>query len=238
VAHVLVFFFSSRRRHTRSKRDWSSDVCSSDLATGVTPRIPELPGIDHPMVLGYLDVLQDRAPVGDRVAILGAGGIGFDVAEYLTDASLSDPAIADPARDVSAFLNTWGISGDTATPGGLAAAARPRPARTLALLQRRTTKLGAGVGKTTGWIHRSELKHRGVDMIAGAEYERIDDEGLHFIHGGDKRLLTVDNVVLCTGQEPNRRLYDELCARGIRAHLIGGAELAAELDAKRAIDQG
>src|SRR5699024_6439406 len=145
---------------------------------------------------------------------------------------------ADPARDVSAFLNTWGISGDSATPGGLATATHPRPARTVALLQRKTTKLGAGLGRTTGWIHRSDLKHSGEDMIDGPETERNDDEGLHFIHGGDKRLLTVDNVVLCTGQEPNRRLYDELCARGIRAHLIGGAELAAELDAKRAIDQG
>ncbi|MBM7368655.1 NADPH-dependent 2,4-dienoyl-CoA reductase [Gordonia hydrophobica] len=208
------------------------------VATGVRPRTPELSGVDHPMVLGYLDVLRDKAPVGRRVAILGAGGIGFDVAEFLTDASLSDPAIADPSRDVQAFLAAWGVNTGTATPGGLATAVRPQSPREVTLLQRKTTKVGAGLGKTTGWIHRTELKHRGVTMLAGVEYDRVDDEGLHFVHDDEKQVLAVDNVILCTGQDSNTTLYDDLRARDVHAHLIGDADLAAELDAKRAIDQG
>ncbi|MBR7830680.1 NADPH-dependent 2,4-dienoyl-CoA reductase [Actinospica sp. MGRD01-02] len=202
------------------------------LATGVTPRIPEIPGVDAPIVLGYLDVLRDKAPVGRRVAILGAGGIGFDVAEYLTDPG------NDASHDVAAFLAGWGVDAEHTTPGGLATPTRPAAPREVTMLQRKSTKVGAGLGKTTGWIHRTELKHRGVAMIAGAVYDRIDADGLHYEADGEKHVLAVDTVVLCTGQEPNRALHDQLVAHGLTPHLIGGADIAAELDAKRAIDQG
>ncbi|MBF6225084.1 NADPH-dependent 2,4-dienoyl-CoA reductase [Nocardia abscessus] len=204
------------------------------VATGVSPRVPkELPGVDHPMVLGYLDVLRDKAPVGARVAILGAGGIGFDVAEFLTTL---DPG-AEP--DVAEFLAAWGVDPEHRHRGGLALPQRHIASRQVTLLQRKTTKVGAGLGKTTGWIHRTELKNRGVEMIAGARYERIDDRGLHFSVGDQTHLLEVDTIVLCTGQESVRTLYDALVAAGtMPVHLIGGADEAAELDAKRAIDQG
>ncbi|MEU9975412.1 NADPH-dependent 2,4-dienoyl-CoA reductase [Streptomyces sp. NPDC051014] len=202
------------------------------VATGVTPRTPDIPGVDHPRVLGYLDVLRDDAPVGDRVAILGAGGIGFDVAEFLTDGG--DKASEDPAT----YFRHWGVDTDYRTPGGLAAPERPAPPRTVHLLQRRTGKVGAGLGKTTGWIHRAELKHRGVTMVPGVRYDLIDDAGLHVTVDGKSTVLEVDTVVLCTGQEPRRGLYEELVAAGHSAHVIGGADLAAELDAKRAIKQG
>ncbi|MEU1282653.1 NADPH-dependent 2,4-dienoyl-CoA reductase [Kitasatospora sp. NPDC005856] len=203
------------------------------LATGVTPRTPvDIPGIDHPSVLGYLDVLRDGAPVGERVAILGAGGIGFDVAEFLTDpgdaASLNPPV----------FQAKWGIDPDYRERGGLRAPERPKPPRSVHLLQRKTTKVGAGLGKTTGWIHRTELKHRGVVMVPGVTYDLIDDAGLHLTVDGERQLLPVDTVVLCTGQEPRRDLYEALRERGVPVHLIGGADVAAELDAKRAIKQG
>jgi 2,4-dienoyl-CoA reductase (NADPH2) len=202
------------------------------VATGVTPRTPEIPGVDHPSVLGYLDVLRDGAPVGERVAILGAGGIGFDVAAYLTDGG--DKASEDPAT----YFRHWGVDMDYRAPGGLAAPERPAPPRTVHLLQRKTSKVGAGLGKTTGWIHRTELKHRGVTMVPGVGYDRIDDAGLHITLDGGSRVLEVDTVVLCTGQEPRRDLYEELVAAGRTPHLIGGADVAAELDAKRAIKQG
>ncbi|MET7851796.1 NADPH-dependent 2,4-dienoyl-CoA reductase [Streptomyces avermitilis] len=202
------------------------------VATGVSPRTPGIPGIDHPSVLGYLDVLRDGAPVGDRVAILGAGGIGFDVAEYLTDSG--DKASEDPAT----YFRSWGVDMDYRAPGGLGAPERPAPPRTVHLLQRKTSKVGAGLGKTTGWIHRTELKHRGVTMVPGVQYDRIDDAGLHITVDGHSQVLEVDTVVLCTGQDPRRDLYQELIAAGHRAHLIGGADVAAELDAKRAIKQG
>ncbi|MEU5425685.1 NADPH-dependent 2,4-dienoyl-CoA reductase [Streptomyces olivoreticuli] len=202
------------------------------VATGVTPRLPLIDGIDHPSVVTYLDVLRDGAQVGDRVAIIGAGGIGFDVAEFLTDAG--DGASRDPRT----YFRTWGVDTDYRTPGGLRAPERPKPPRTVHLLQRKTSKVGAGLGRTTGWIHRTELKHRGVTMIAGAAYERIDDAGLHFTVDGTPATLPVDTVVLCAGQEPRRDLYEELRAAGHTVHLIGGADVAAELDAKRAIRQG
>ncbi|ULR48566.1 NADPH-dependent 2,4-dienoyl-CoA reductase [Streptomyces deccanensis] len=202
------------------------------VATGVTPRTPELPGVDHPKVLGYLDVLRDGAPVGDRVAILGAGGIGFDVAEFLTDGG--EKTSEDPA----AYFRQWGVDMDYRAPGGLAAPERPVPPRSVHLLQRKTTKVGAGLGKTTGWIHRTELKHRGVTMVPGVQYDLIDDAGLHVTVDGVRQLLEVDTVVLCTGQDPRRDLYDDLVAAGRSAHLVGGADVAAELDAKRAIKQG
>ncbi|MET8772268.1 NADPH-dependent 2,4-dienoyl-CoA reductase [Streptomyces sp. NPDC004658] len=202
------------------------------VATGVTPRTPDIPGVDHPRVLGYLDVLRDGAPVGDRVAVLGAGGIGFDVAEFLTDGG--DKASEDPET----YFRQWGVDMDYRAPGGLAAPQRPAPPRQVHLLQRKTSKVGAGLGKTTGWIHRTELKHRGVTMVPGVCYDRIDDAGLHITVGDESTVLDVDTVVLCTGQEPRRELYEELVAAGRSAHLIGGADVAAELDAKRAIKQG
>ena len=197
------------------------------LATGVLPRVPEIPGVDHPSVVGYLDVLRDGAPVGERVAVLGAGGIGFDVAEFLTHDQDAD------------FYQDWGIDTGYAERGGLRSPRRGTPRRTVHLLQRKSSKVGAGLGKTTGWIHRTELKHRGVAMVAGVSYEWIDDEGLHLTTAeGERQVLAVDTVVLCTGQEPRRDLHAALLAAGVQAHLIGGADVAAELDAKRAILQG
>ncbi|MFI9151630.1 FAD-dependent oxidoreductase [Streptomyces sp. NPDC053367] len=202
------------------------------VATGVTPRTPDIPGVDHPKVVGYLDVLRDRVPVGEKVAVLGAGGIGFDVAEFLTDGG--DKASEDPET----YFRHWGVDMDYQAPGGLAAPERPAPPRQVHLLQRKPSKVGAGLGKTTGWIHRAELKHRGVTMVPGVRYDRIDDAGLHITVGEESTVLDVDTVVLCTGQEPRRDLYEELVAAGRSVHLVGGADVAAELDAKRAIKQG
>lgn len=202
------------------------------LATGVTPRTPAIPGIGHPSVVSYLDVLRHGAPVGDRVALVGAGGIGFDVAEYLTDGG--DGASLDP----EAFFRQWGVDTEYRERGGLGTAERPESPRTVHLLQRKASKVGARLGRTTGWIHRTELRHRGVTMLAGVGYDLIDDDGLHVTVDGEQHLLPVDTVVLCAGQEPRRDLYEELLAAGRPAHLIGGADVAAELDAKRAIRQG
>ncbi|MFP3991122.1 NADPH-dependent 2,4-dienoyl-CoA reductase [Streptomyces sp. E11-3] len=203
------------------------------LATGVTPRTPEIPGVDHPRVLSYLDVLQGGAAVGERVAIVGAGGIGFDVAEYLTDGG--DKA----SLDAETYFRQWGVDTAYQERGGLRAPERPAPPRRVHLLQRKTSKVGAGLGKTTGWIHRTELRHRGVTMLAGVSYDRIDDAGLHLTHAdGRAEVLEVDTVVLCSGQEPRRELYDALHTAGQTVHVIGGADVAAELDAKRAVRQG
>ncbi|MFD5183093.1 FAD-dependent oxidoreductase [Streptomyces sp. NPDC058372] len=202
------------------------------LATGVTPRVPAIPGVDHPAVVGYLDVLRGQVPVGRRVAVIGAGGIGFDVAAQLTDSG--DGA----SRDAATYFRHWGVDTEYATPGGLRDPELPVTERTVHLIQRKTGKVGAGLGRTTGWIHRTELRHRGVTTVAGAAYDRIDDEGLHLTVDGERRTLPVDTVVLCAGQEPRRDLYEELCAAGRTPHLIGGADVAAELDAKRAIKQG
>ncbi|KOX19601.1 MULTISPECIES: NADPH-dependent 2,4-dienoyl-CoA reductase [unclassified Streptomyces] len=202
------------------------------VATGVSPRTPAIEGVDHPSVVSYLDVLRDGAPVGERVAVIGAGGIGFDVAEFLTDGG------EGASQDPETYFRQWGVDTSYENRGGLRTPERPAPPRQVHLLQRKDSKVGAGLGKTTGWIHRTELKHRGVAMVAGVTYDRIDDEGLHVTIGGEARLLPVDTVVLCAGQEPRRELYEELVAAGRTAHLIGGADVAAELDAKRAIDQG
>ncbi|QRV31414.1 NADPH-dependent 2,4-dienoyl-CoA reductase [Streptomyces californicus] len=202
------------------------------LATGVEPRTPAIPGTDRPNVVSYLDVLRDGAPVGDRVAIVGAGGIGFDVAEFLTDGGEA------ASLDADTFFRQWGVDTAYADRGGLRAPERPKPPRAVHLVQRKTTKVGAGLGKTTGWIHRTELRHRGVEMIAGASYDLIDVDGLHLTVDGERRVLPVDTVVLCAGQEPRRELYEELRAGSVPVHLIGGADVAAELDAKRAIRQG
>ncbi|MFJ6410944.1 FAD-dependent oxidoreductase [Streptomyces hydrogenans] len=202
------------------------------VATGVTPRDPGIDGQDHPSVLSYLDVLRDGAPVGERVAVIGAGGIGFDVAEFLTDGG------EGASQDPETYFRQWGVDTSYENRGGLRTPERNAPPRQVHLLQRKTTKVGAGLGKTTGWIHRTELKHRGVAMVAGVTYDRIDDEGLHLTVDGEPQVLPVDTIVLCSGQEPRRGLYEELVAAGRTAHLIGGADVAAELDAKRAIDQG
>ncbi|QPK82894.1 FAD-dependent oxidoreductase [Corynebacterium qintianiae] len=220
------------RLNTRVSADDLERYDEVVVATGVTPRVPDIEGLDHPKVLSYLEVLRERAEVGETVAILGAGGIGFDVASFLTEPE------RDTSRDPEAFFDAWGVDTDYTTPGGLKAPERTRPARRVALMQRKTSKVGENLGRTTGWIHRAELKFRGVEMLPGVTYRRIDDAGLHITVDGEERTLDVDNVVICTGQESLREPYDELLARGITAHLIGGADVAAELDAKRAIDQG
>jgi 2,4-dienoyl-CoA reductase (NADPH2) len=205
------------------------------IATGVVPRKPAIDGIDHPKVLSYVEVLLHGREVGDSVALVGAGGIGFDVAEYL-----SHDASAEGKDATASFLRAWGVDTTLSRRGGLTAeggAAAPAR-RQIYLLQRKPTPPGRDLGKTTGWIHRTELRRRGVQMIAGVGYERIDDAGLVITTKAGARLLEVDNVVVCAGQEPLRALVTELAGLGRRAHLIGGAKLAAELDAKRAIDEG
>jgi 2,4-dienoyl-CoA reductase (NADPH2) len=202
------------------------------LATGVSPRTPDIPGVDHPKVMGYLDVLRDKKPVGKTVAVIGAGGIGFDVSEYLTHEGTS------PSLDAAKFFAEWGIDTSYAQAGGIKPPHLDKAPRQVYLLQRKTSKVGDGLGKTTGWIHRTSLKNRNVEMIAGASYDRIDDLGLHITVGGKQITLPVDNVVLCAGQEPLRALQAGLEAAGKTVHLIGGADVAAELDAKRAIKQG
>jgi 2,4-dienoyl-CoA reductase (NADPH2) len=203
------------------------------VATGVRVRMPAIPGIDHPKVLSYLDVLRDKAQVGKRVAIVGAGGIGFDTGEFL----LHDPAHPLPLP-VSRWTAEWGVDLDATVEGGLVKPAPAQPYRQLYLLQRKSTRPGAGLGKTSGWVHRAALARGGVQMMAGVRYDRIDDAGLHITVGGESRVLEVDNVVVCAGQES----LDELTmgeATGATAfHKIGGAVLAAELDAKRAIREG
>ena len=206
------------------------------VATGITTRKPAIAGIDHPKVLSYLDVLRDRKPVGRRVAIIGAGGIGFDMGEFL----VHDPAVPLPVPKAH-WMGEWGVDPSSATPGGLAPPAPPHPARQVWLLQRKTTRPGAGLGKTSGWVHRATLVRNGVQMLAGVQYERIDDAGLHITVGGQARLLEVDNVVICAGQESLAELMPpegDKAGGGPRFHKIGGAALAAELDAKRAIREG
>ena len=202
------------------------------LATGVVPRTPAIDGVDHPKVLSYIDVLRGGAAVGKTVAVIGAGGIGFDVAEFITQAGESATRV--PAK----FYAEWGIDREYAHAGGLCAPTPETSPRKVYLLQRKASKVGDGLGKTTGWIHRTSLKHRGVEMIPGVTYRRIDDEGLHVTIDDKPLVLPVDNVVLCAGQEPLRELAEALRTAGARVHVIGGADVAAELDAKRAIKQG
>ncbi|MCP2292019.1 NADPH-dependent 2,4-dienoyl-CoA reductase [Nocardia amikacinitolerans] len=205
------------------------------LATGVRPRIPNIPGIDHPMVLSYAELVREEKPVGKRVAVIGAGGIGYDVSEFLT-------VEGHPALKLDEWKEEWGVDADDEQAPGQLTTPKPSPAaRDVVLLQRKSSSFGNDLGKTSGWVHRAALKAKGVEQIGGVNYERIDDNGLH-ISFGEKRerpqLIPVDNVVICAGQESVRELVEPLRAAGITPHLIGGAELAAELDAKRAIDQG
>jgi len=220
------------RLETRADVDALLDFDEVIVATGVTPRAITLPGIDHPKVLTYTQVLRDHVEVGQRVAIIGAGGIGFDVAEFLAHHGPS------ASLDVDQYLREWGVDRENATRGGLIDADIPEPARQITLMQRSEGKLGAGLGKTTGWIHRSSLKRLQVEMLSGVTYDRIDDDGLHISVDGSPRTLAVDHVVVCAGQVERRELVDPLRQAGASVHVIGGAELAAELDAKRAIDQG
>ena len=202
------------------------------VATGVTPRQLHIDGIDHPKVLSYLQVLKERQPVGKRVAIIGAGGIGFDTAEYLTHEGESGSL--NPEK----FYDEWGIDTTYAQVGGLKHPDVETPSREVYLLQRKAKSVGSSLGKTTGWIHRTGLKHRDVKMIAGASYDKIDDQGLHITVDGQTRVLEVDNVVICAGQEEYTAMYEQLKLDGKNVHLIGGAKEAGELDAKRAIRQG
>ncbi|MEM9918616.1 MAG: NADPH-dependent 2,4-dienoyl-CoA reductase [Bacteroidota bacterium] len=202
------------------------------LATGVDPRELKMEGIDHPKVMSYIDVLRHKKPVGDRVAIIGAGGIGFDVAEYLSHKGEST------SLNVAAFMEEWGVDQSFKERGALKIAAPPPNPREIYLMQRSGGKLGARLAKTTGWIHRLSLKNRKVKMLSEVSYHKIDDAGLHIQHKGESKILEVDNIIICAGQLPKRDLYAPLKAEGLSVHLIGGADEARELDAKRAIDQG
>ncbi|MTZ14775.1 NAD(P)-binding protein [Pseudomonas sp. JL972] len=205
------------------------------LATGIVPRTPDIPGVDHPKVIGYLDAILERKPVGQKVAVIGAGGIGFDVSEYITHDGEST------SLDREVFWKEWGIDLGLQARGGVAGV-KPAPhaaKRQVYLLQRKKSKVGNGLGKTTGWIHRAGLKNKHVQMISAVEYLQIDDAGLHIrVAEGEPMVLPVDTVILCAGQEPLRELQNGLQAAGVSVHLIGGADVAVELDAKRAIDQG
>lgn len=201
------------------------------LATGILPRTPDIEGIGHPKVLSYIDVLKHKKAVGNKVAVMGAGGIGFDVSEFLSHGKTST------STNIPAFMKEWGIDMNFESRGGVEGMqALPEPSpREIFLLQRKTTKVGAGLGKTTGWAHRAGLMNKGVNLIAGVSYLKIDDDGLHIEVNGEAKVLDVDNIVICAGQLPRREFIDDL---KLPFHLIGGADIAAELDAKRAIDQG
>ena len=204
------------------------------LATGVVPRIPSIPGIDHPSVLSYAELVEEGKPVGDRVAVIGAGGIGVDISEYL-------PTDSSPTLDLKEWKQEWGVTEPEAAPGALTTPVPAPSPREVYLLQRKKGRIGAGLAKTTGWVHRASLAAKGVHQLTEVNYERIDDDGLHITFGEDHerpRTLAVDTIVVCAGQESVRDLVDELTASGTITHVIGGADVAAELDAKRAIEQG
>lgn len=243
--HGLVDWFRTMVTGADITLCLGTDVTANDLgafdevviATGVLPRDPEIPGQESSNVVDYVDVLSGGAVPGDKVAIIGAGGIGFDVAEFLSHSGTST------TEDLDAWLVEWGVSDPEDARGGLAPEGpQPSPsAREITILQRKSEKLGKRLGKTTGWIHRASLQMKGVKMIGGVNYERIDEGGLTISFGDDRKdptLIEADTVVLCAGQVPERSLVDQLSKLGITFHVIGGADVAAELDAKRAIDQG
>ncbi|SDW31905.1 NADPH-dependent 2,4-dienoyl-CoA reductase [Marinobacter mobilis] len=237
--HHTIRYFGKRIEATGVKLKLETRVEIADLeaagfdeivvATGVTPRTPGIPGIDHPKVLSYIDVLRGKAEVGQKVAVIGAGGIGFDVSEFLAEHP------RDGEQPLPEWMKEWGVDINGDSPGGLVEPQVEAPARQITLLQRKPTSVGKDLGKTSGWVHRATLKARNVDMLKGCSYEKIDDQGLHIKIGEQARVLDVDNVIICAGQESLRELYQEDAEN---FHLIGGAELAAELDAKRAIRQG
>ena len=243
--HGLVSYYEHHIKTLGIKVNLNTEVHAKHLntfdeviiATGVAPRDPHIPGQDGLNVLSYIDVLRNGAEVGKRVAIIGAGGIGFDVAEFLAQSGES------PTENLAEWQQEWGVGDPSTTRGGLAEDG-PKPekaAREIVLLQRKAQALGKGLGKTTGWIHRAALKMKNVEMIGGVNYEKIDAKGLHISFGAARenpRLIEVDTVVLCAGQLPERTLADDLIAEGGAPHIIGGADVAAELDAKRAINQG
>jgi 2,4-dienoyl-CoA reductase (NADPH2) len=201
------------------------------IATGVAPRMPQIEGIDHKSVVSYIDVITQKVEPGKRVAIIGAGGIGFDVATLLTHDKQS--------QNREGWLKSWNIDIEYNQRGGLLTGqADSKPGRRVYLLQRKQTKPGKSLGKTTGWIHRVRLREAGVEMLSGVRYEKINDQGLFIYHQKQSRLLDVDQVIICAGQQPNRSLADELQASGMLVHVIGGADKALELDAERAIRQG
>ena len=201
------------------------------LATGIAPRLPEIEGVDHEKVLGYIDVIRDKKPVGKKVAVIGAGGIGFDVSEYLSHSGDAT------SQNIPAFMKEWGVDMSLQARGGIEGvkAEVTESPREIYLLQRKKSKVGAKLGKTTGWIHRTGLKNKGVNMVPSCTYQKIDDQGLHIEVAGEARILDVDNVIVCAGQDPLRELVEGL---NKPYQLIGGADVASELDAKRAIDQG
>ena len=217
-----------------SVEDLSGQYDEVVLASGVVPRTPAIPGIEHPKVMNYIDVLWHKKPVGQKVAVIGAGGIGFDVSEFLVHEGES------PTLNLDEWLKEWGIDALYQLPGGLLKEPEFDPAaREVVMLQRKATKMGKGLGKTTGWIHRASLKHKNVRMVTGVQYKEINDQGLVVEYeDGKEELLLVDHVIICAGQLPLRAMHDELAAKGVPVHLIGGADVAAELDAKRAIRQG
>ncbi|WP_251359918.1 FAD-dependent oxidoreductase [Kangiella sp. TOML190] len=220
---------------TEANHDNLAEFDEVILATGVTPRTPNIPGVEHEKVLNYIDVLLHKKPVGEKVAVIGAGGIGFDVSEYLVYEGES------PTLDVQEWLKEWGIDALYNLPGGLLTQKEiDPPKRHVTMLQRKESKMGKGLGKTTGWIHRASLKHKSVQMVTGVQYKEINDQGLLIEDNstGQERLIEADNVILCAGQLSLRELQSGLEEKGIKTHLIGGADLAAELDAKRAIRQG
>ena len=228
--------------HARAHRAWKlhldrrvgeRDLAGYDhvvLATGIVPRMPAIPGIDHPKVAGYADIVMGRKVAGARVAIIGAGGIGFDVGEFLTHHGGHD--------ETEEYCAEWGIDTSFRDRGGLGATDERTAPRQVFLLQRKSSKVGEGLAKTTGWIRRTLLKKRGVTMLPGVEYERIDDAGLHIRIDGQARVLDVDTIVICAGQEPRRELFEPVRQAGLPVTLIGGADVAVELDARRAIAQG
>ncbi|WDS38206.1 NADPH-dependent 2,4-dienoyl-CoA reductase [Pseudoxanthomonas sp.] len=237
--HETLRYFNQRlddtgvtvRLSTHADTDMLRGFDDVVLATGITPRAVDFPGADHAKVVNYVEVLSGRAVPGKRVALIGAGGIGFDVAEFLVQHGASS------SLDSKRWMAEWGVDATFEAPGSLIPAQPEAPAREVWLLQRTPGRPGAKLGKTSGWVHRATLKAKGVRMLGGVEYLGVDDEGLHVRIDGSTQTLPVDTVVICAGQEPRRDLVDALKAAGITPHLIGGADVAAELDAKRAIDQ-